>query len=79
MEIARKGGMDLVDVIAPTNIDDICREARRQGIREVEVDEFEMLTAAYFVGANCGNTEYGSQAIKTGKVEMLMGVKLIEI
>jgi hypothetical protein len=71
----------LVDVkeevcISVTNIDDIFYLLKFLNIKEIDVTLDNMATITRLVMFNTGNTEYGSTALKTGKVDEFLGVKL---
>ena len=63
-------------VVRVANIDDVFVSLRMLKIDEVSVDLETMLTISIFVCSNCGQTSYGSDAMKTGNVSEFFGVKL---
>jgi len=62
--------------IKPVNVDCIFRMFRGIGGEEIEVDNEQMSIISHFISYKSAQTEYGSQALKTGKVDEFMGIKL---
>ena len=60
-----------------SNIDIFFTILCKMNITEIEVTLSEFYLIVNFVANTCSQTEYGSQAMKTGKVDEFMGIKLI--
>ena len=71
------GNVKMDIIVSGTNIHDIFIAFKELNINEIKVDLSTMLFIVRFIGASCSQTNYGTEAIKTGKVDEYLGIKLI--
>lgn len=62
-----------------TNVDDFFRQAFIYGIKEMEVNNFEMHLIVHFYLANVGNDKNGNQGkiMREGVLDKFLGIDLI--
>ena len=57
--------------------DNIFNEIIEKNIKEIKVNREEMKFIAKFFVANAGQSNLGAEVLRTGKLDMIRGVKLI--
>jgi len=63
-------------VLCLMNLDDIFCSLANIGSEEVEVNKEQMMMIARWFAADATNTELGVNAVRDGKIDKLLGIKL---
>lgn len=61
----------------PSNLEEVFFYLIKLGIKEVIVNENEMITIIRYIAVTSGNTEIGIRAILDGKTDRFLGIKLV--